>query len=88
MPVYRASSLRELLDVMGFEVMKVVEFNRLGAPGWAYKRLTRRKAIVRWQVWFRLLLLPLAKRAERSRFLPGPSWIVVAEKVDEGRARP
>lgn len=77
---YEAAGLRRLLEMAGFEIERLHEFNRLGVVGWSINRLTRRTSISRQQVFAFRMMLPLARSLERVDRLPGLSLIAIARK--------
>lgn len=77
---YTTDEVRIMIESAGLEVVKCYEFNRLGVLGWYANKLLGRTAITKLQARVFGMLLPLAKRIERLRFLPGLSVVAVARK--------
>jgi len=78
---YSAPQLRGLFEQIGFEIERVVEFNRISRPGWYITgKLLRRSRISRFQLHMFDRLVWLWRRIDR--FLPWKptSLIVVAAK--------
>jgi glycosyltransferase involved in cell wall biosynthesis len=78
---FRRYTREQLVDTSkqaGFQVEKLLKFNRLGAPGWWWNgRLLKRKTFGYWQIKLLNTLLPVARPLDR--FLPFPhlSWIII-----------
>ena len=75
---YSKANLRALVEDAGLEIVELRQFNRLGVAGWMVNKWLQRTSIGRFQARVFGWLLPLARLLERSRFLPGLSWTVVA----------
>jgi SAM-dependent methyltransferase len=78
---YSASQLRDLFEQVGFEIERIVEFNRISRPGWYITgKLLRRSRISRFQLQMFDRLVWLWRRIDR--FLPWKptSLIVIAAK--------
>jgi glycosyltransferase involved in cell wall biosynthesis len=79
---YEDGEVRELLELAGFEVERIVPFNRLGVVGWSVNRRTGRTSISQMQVSAFRLMMPIARALERAEGLKGLSWVAVARKVE------
>jgi SAM-dependent methyltransferase len=78
---YSASQLRSLFDQVGFEIERIIEFNRISRPGWYITgKLMQRSRISRLQLHVFDRLVWLWRRIDR--FLPWKptSLIVIAAK--------
>jgi len=77
---FEAAELRRLVAAAGLDVVSLSQFNRLAVAGWLFNKLTGSVNLRRWQMRLFGLLLPLARLAEKIRFLPGLSLVVIAQK--------
>lgn len=77
---YTEEILRSELEVAGFVVDSIRQFNRLGVFGWWVNKQMAKTSISPWQARIFSLLMPLARLVERIDRLPGLSLIAVARK--------
>jgi SAM-dependent methyltransferase len=77
---YERNDVRDLLEDAGFEIERLVPFNRLGVLGWIVNKRIGRTSISRAQIFAFRLLFPVARRLERFDRLPGLSWVAVGLK--------
>jgi glycosyltransferase involved in cell wall biosynthesis/phospholipid N-methyltransferase len=78
---FEEGDLRNLIEAGGLSISTMYQFNRLGVVGWLTNKWMKRPVISPWQMRLFALLMPLARSVERFSFLPGLSWIVVAQKL-------
>jgi glycosyltransferase involved in cell wall biosynthesis len=82
---YTREQLLEVCERAGFQVEKVLKFNRVGAPGWWWNGCVLKKTTFGlWQIKLLNTIMPLVRPIDR--FLPFPhlSWIVILRT--EGQA--
>jgi len=77
---YSQTELHTKIQNAGFDVVKIEEFNRLGAFGWGLNKKFGRRQVSSWQLRMFGWLLPLAKAAEAMKLGPGLGLIAVARK--------
>jgi glycosyltransferase involved in cell wall biosynthesis len=77
---YSQTELHTKIQNAGFDVVKVDEFNRLGAFGWRLNKNLGRRQVSSWQLRLFGWLLPIAKAAEAMKLGPGLGLIAVARK--------
>jgi SAM-dependent methyltransferase len=74
---YDKATLESRMRQAGFQVERIIEFNRITYPGWFLNgRILRRRSVSRTQLWLFDLLVPLWKRVDR--FLPWPATSLIA----------
>lgn len=74
---YTREELREKMSKAGFQVERIISFNRATWPGWYLNsRLLRRRTLSRTQLWLFDLLVPLWRRIDDR--LPWPSTSLIA----------
>jgi glycosyltransferase involved in cell wall biosynthesis len=87
---YTRDQLKNVCELAGFRVEKILKFNRIGAPGWWWNgRVLKKTTFGFWQIKLLNTLLPLVRPIDR--FLPFPhlSWIMILrtdEQVQESAA--
>ena len=88
---YRRYSEAELCSKMeeaGFEIERVLHFNRITRPGWYLNgRILKRKEFGRLQLWLFDRLVWLWRRLDRIITWPATSIIAVGRKTANGRIR-
>lgn len=75
---YTRKQLVNACEQAGFQVEKVLKFNRIGTPGWWWNgRVLKVKTFGYWQIKLLNTLLPVVRPIDR--FLPFPhlSWIIL-----------
>jgi SAM-dependent methyltransferase len=77
---YTNVELHTKLQAAGFEVVKLDEFNRLGAPAWRFNKWRGRREINPSQMRTFGWLLPIAKAVESMKIGSGLSLIAVGRK--------
>lgn len=74
---YSRSALESRMRHAGFQIERIIEFNRITYPGWFINgRILRRRSVSRVQLWLFDLLVPLWKRIDA--FLPWPPTSLIA----------
>ena len=80
---YRKKELKNKLEAMGFKVIFLKYFNRIGILGWFLNsKILRRKRLPSFQLRIYNLLVPLFKLEKIFPFPFGTSLLVVAEKSE------
>lgn len=80
---YEQQQITQTLTEVGFEVRSVKDFNRLGFIGWLiFSRLLQENELPGSMMWMFNHLLPIAKRFEAFKFIPGVSIVAIARKPD------
>jgi SAM-dependent methyltransferase len=80
---YRKKELRNKLEAMGFRVIYLKYFNRIGILGWFLNsRILRRKRLSSFQLRIFNLLVPLFKLESLFPLPVGTSILAVGEKSD------
>jgi glycosyltransferase involved in cell wall biosynthesis len=84
---YTRESLQQGLERAGFEVERIVDFNRFSVPGWWLNgKILRRKTFSRLQLKMLQITMPLLRRIDRAFPWRGLSLIAVAVKPEcEGK---
>jgi glycosyltransferase involved in cell wall biosynthesis len=88
---YRRYTREQLLEACtraGFQVERVLKFNRIGAPGWWWNgRVLKKRTIGFWQIKVLNTVLPLVQPIDR--FLPFPhlSWIVILKAGEQAQGQ-
>ena len=78
---YSQAELRSKMEQAGFEVERVLEFNRVTRPGWYLNgRILKRRHFSRFQLWWFDRLVWLWRRIERLIPWPAVSIIAVGRK--------
>jgi hypothetical protein len=80
---YTRDQLKNVCELAGFRVEKILKFNRIGTPGWWWNgRILKKSTFGFWQIKLLNTLLPLVRPIDR--FLPFPhlSWIMIL-RADE-----
>jgi glycosyltransferase involved in cell wall biosynthesis len=77
---YTQVELHTKMQAVGFEIVSMGEFNRLGVPGWWMNKKLGRRDINPRQMRMFERLLPIAKAAEMLQMGPGLSLIGVGRK--------
>lgn len=74
---YRYAELEQKMTASGFQVERIIEFNRATYPGWYLNsRLLRRRTLDRVQLGLFDLLVPVLKRIDK--WLPWPATSLIA----------
>jgi len=80
---YGKKELRNKLEAIGFKVIYLKYFNRIGILGWFLNsKLFRRKRFPSFQLRIYNFLIPLFKVVERIRFPFGISLLAIAERPE------
>lgn len=78
---YTEAQFENLAADAGFQVEKLITFNRFGSPAWWLNgRLLRRKSFGLWQIKLLNLLTPLVRHVDRFLPLPPLSLIAILRK--------
>ncbi len=77
---YTRKGLAEVMESVGFEVVRCEEFNRLGVFGWIVNKILRRGHLTPVQMKLYEWLVPIAKAVDWIKPLPGLSVIAVGRK--------
>jgi len=80
---YTQAQLVDVCQKAGFQVLDVLKFNRIGAPGWWWNgRVLKKETFGFWQIKLLNTLLPIVRPIDR--FLPFPhlSWIVIIRPTE------
>lgn len=78
---YSKPELREKLERAGFEVERIIEFNRITRPGWYVNgRLLKRRTFSRFQIWVFDRMVWLWKKLDRILPWSPTSIIAIARK--------
>ena len=78
---YTEAELRERMDAAGFEVERVLQFNRVTRPGWILNgRILKRRHFSRLQLWIFDRMVWLWKRLDTAWPWPAVSLIAVGRK--------
>jgi glycosyltransferase involved in cell wall biosynthesis len=80
---YTPERLRQVVTAAGFEVERLVDFNRAGVPGWRLNGWTRRTTFSRVQLKLFNSMVWLARHLDRVLPWRGLSLIVVARKREK-----
>jgi glycosyltransferase involved in cell wall biosynthesis/phospholipid N-methyltransferase len=81
---YSESTLRDLAAAAGFEVLELLEFNRVGtAAWWLNGKVMRRRDFGLVQIALLNLLTPVFRRVDRALPLPPLSLIAILEPKSE-----
>jgi glycosyltransferase involved in cell wall biosynthesis len=82
---YAKDQLHELAGRCGFEIERLIEFNRIGTAAWYLNgRIMRRRRFGRLQVWLLNVLTPLLRLIDRALPLPALSLIAVMKLKGAG----
>jgi glycosyltransferase involved in cell wall biosynthesis/protein-L-isoaspartate O-methyltransferase len=74
---YSEIHLRKRMEAAGFEIERMLHFNRVTRPGWRFNgQILRRRSFSRFQLRVFDLLVPLWRRLDR--FFPWPAVSVIA----------
>lgn len=74
---YSKAALASRMELAGFDLEQIIEFNRITYPGWFLNgRILRRRSVSRVQLWLFDLLVPLWRRVDM--FLPWPPTSLIA----------
>jgi len=78
---YSEAELRKKMEAVGFEVDRVLHFNRITRPGWWFNgRLLKRRHFSRFQLWVFDRLVWLWRGIDRAIPWPSVSIIAIARK--------
>jgi len=77
---YSQTDLHTKIQNAGFDVVKIEEFNRLGAYGWSWNKQLGRRQVSSWQLRAFGWLLPIAKLIEAMKIGRGLGFVAVARK--------
>jgi len=78
---YTPEELRGVLERAGLDVESLVQFNRIGVPGWILNgKLLRRKRFPRLQLKLLNILVPILRRIDSLLPWPGLSLVATARK--------
>jgi glycosyltransferase involved in cell wall biosynthesis len=77
---YTQAELHTKMQKVGFEIVQMNEFNRLGVPGWWLNKQLGRRDLNPRQMRLFEWLLPIAKAAEAMHLGPGLSLIGIGRK--------
>jgi len=75
---YSQTELHTKIQNAGFDVVKIEEFNRLGAYGWSWNKQLGRRQVSSWQLRAFAWLLPIAKLIEAMKVGRGLGLVAVA----------
>src|SRR5215471_9944816 len=78
---YSQTELHTKMQNAGFDVVKIEEFNRLGAYGWSWNKSLGRRQVSSWQLSAFGWLLPIAKVVEAMKLGQGLGLVAVARKT-------
>jgi glycosyltransferase involved in cell wall biosynthesis len=79
---YSQTELHTKIQHAGFDVVKIEEFNRLGAYGWSWNKHLGRRQVSSWQLRAFGWLLPIAKAVEAMKLGQGLGLVAVARKTE------
>ena len=83
---YSEPELREKMEAAGFQVDRVLHFNRITRPGWWFNgRVLKRRHFSRFQLWWFDRLVWLWRRIDRVFPWPSVSIIAIARTPKEER---
>jgi glycosyltransferase involved in cell wall biosynthesis/ubiquinone/menaquinone biosynthesis C-methylase UbiE len=82
---YSEAQLRERMEAAGFEVERMLDFNRVTRPGWRFNgQVLKRRSFSRFQLRVFDTLVPLWRRIDRHLPWPAVSVIAIGRTPDGG----
>jgi glycosyltransferase involved in cell wall biosynthesis len=83
---YARDTLIALAAECGFEVRKIIEFNRIGSIAWFFNgKILRRRTFGLGQLWLLNLLTPVFRRIDRVIPFPPLSLIAILDSTARGK---